>query len=323
MVPEPSLVERFRNDLDALAGPGARLGIAVSGGPDSMALLLLASAARPDRIEAATVDHALRPESRAEAELVGELCSRLGVPHSILTIEWDAIPKAQIQAEASFHRYRLLGDWAEERAIPAIATAHHLDDQCETLLMRLNRGAGVSGLSGIRAARPLTEQVTVIRPLIRWRRSELAAICDAAGVRAVDDPSNDDPRFERTRVRRLLATTDWLEPARIAQSADNLGEAEEALDWAAEQLIRERIRWDGDDILVDGRDLPAELQRRLLIAAHEFGGNTALRGPDLKRAIQTLYAGGSATLGKLKMVGEPVWRLQVAPPRRRVKTAKR
>ena len=148
-------------------------------------------------------------------------------------------------------------------------------------------------------------------------------MCDAAGVRTVDDPSNDDPRYERTRVRRLLASTDWLDPARIAQSADNLAEAEEALDWAAEQLIRERIRWDGDDILVDGRDLPAELQRRLLIAAHEFGGNTALRGPDLKRATQTLYAGGSATLGKLKMIGEPVWRLQVAPPRRRATTAKR
>ena len=99
-------------DLDALIAPGARIGIAVSGGPDSLALLLLAAAARPGRVEAATVDHALRPESRAEAEMVAAICERLGVPHAILTADWDEKPETAIQERARGERYRLLGDWA-------------------------------------------------------------------------------------------------------------------------------------------------------------------------------------------------------------------
>jgi tRNA(Ile)-lysidine synthase len=323
MIPEPALVDRFRHDLDALVEPDGRIGLAVSGGPDSMALLLLAAAARPGQVEVATVDHALRAESRAEAEMVADVCGRLGVPHVILTIKWDEVPQSQVQATASFHRYRLLGGWSKDRGIPALATGHHLDDQAETLLMRLNRGAGVTGLVGIRPSRPLEQEVIVIRPLLRWRRSELEQICAAAGLTAAADPSNDDPRFERTHARRLLGSFDWLDPTQIALSADHLSDAEDALGWIAERLVRERIKWDGDDILVDGRDLPVELQRRLLIAAHEFAGGKALRGPDLKRAILSLYAGGTATLGGLKMIGEPVWRLQAAPPRRPTRPAKR
>jgi tRNA(Ile)-lysidine synthase len=319
MVPEPALIERFRRDLDELVEADARVGIAVSGGPDSLALLLLAAAARPRLVEAATVDHALRPESRAEAEMVAGICERLRVPHNILTAEWEKLPDSQLQAAASFKRYQLLGGWARERSIPAVATAHHLDDQAETYLMRLNRGAGVTGLAGIRASRPLDEGVSVIRPLLRWRRSELKDICEQAGLSPIADPSNADPRFERTHARRLLAASDWLDPTQIAQSADHLNDADEALQSASDRLIAERIMREGEDILVDGRDLPPELQRRLLIAAHEFAGGKALRGPDLKRAIRSLYGGGTATLGGLKMIGEPVWRLQTAPPRRAVK----
>lgn len=312
----PELLDRFKDDLDALVGAGARLGVAVSGGPDSLALLLLANAARPGLVEAATVDHALRLESRGEAEMVAGFCGELGVPHKILTVEWDSVPKAQIQAGASFQRYLLLERWAESRALTALATAHHLDDQAETLLMRLNRGAGVQGLAGIRPVRQLTDALCVVRPVLGWRRSELEAVCGAARIEPVIDPSNEDDRFDRTHARRLLAASEWLEPALLARSSANLNDADEALQWMADRLVAERIRRDGNDILVDGRDLPAELQRRLLIAAHELAGNRALRGPDLKRAIMSLYAGGTATLGGIKMIGDPVWRLQVAPPRR-------
>ena len=315
MAPDPHLVDRFRGDLDALAAPGTRVGIAVSGGPDSLALLLLSAAARPGLIEAATVDHALREGSRAEAEMVAQTCGMLGIEHQILTVSWDALPESRIQAAASEQRYRLLKRWAESGNVTKLATAHHLDDQAETVLMRLNRGAGVGGLSGVRASRPLTATVDVIRPLIRWRRSELVDVCRAAQLRPVDDPSNDDMRFERTKVRRLLASSGWFDPAQIAQSADHLHDADEALEWAAGRLIAERVRREGGDILVDGRGLPAELQRRLLIAAHELAGNMALRGPDLRRAILSLCAGRTVTLGGVKMIGEPVWRLQMAPPR--------
>src|SRR5437867_3086148 len=190
---DPAILDRFARDLDALIAPGARIGIAVSGGPDSLALLLLAAGARPGQIEAATVDHALRPGSRTEAELVAELCGRLGVPHNILTARWNHIPTTAIQEKARNERYRLLGFWAEERGLGALATGHHADDQAETLLMRLNRGSGVRGLAGMRS-RSITpgNHVRLIRPLLGWRRTELRQICEDAGATPVADPSNED-----------------------------------------------------------------------------------------------------------------------------------
>src|SRR6478735_5547295 len=108
MAPEPEALDRFASDLDALIAPGARIGIAVSGGPDSLALLLLAAAARPGRVDAATVDHRLRPGSDEEAAMVASLCARLGVPHSILVADWTDSPVSNLQSEARAMRYRLL-----------------------------------------------------------------------------------------------------------------------------------------------------------------------------------------------------------------------
>src|SRR6478672_3324193 len=121
MVPEPALIERFRKDLDALIAPDARIGIAVSGGPDSLALLLLSAAARPGKIEAATVDHRLRPESAAEAELVARLCTQLEVPHAPLAAQWAGTPSSAVQERARDERYRLLGAWLTERSLVALA----------------------------------------------------------------------------------------------------------------------------------------------------------------------------------------------------------
>src|SRR6478735_1325409 len=149
MVLEPLLVERFRADLAALIDPSHRIGLAVSGGPDSMALLVLAAAARPGQVEAATVDHLLREGSHEEAEMVARVCYQLSVPHSILKARWDERPDTAIQEKARRERYRLLGFWAEERGLDALATGHHVDDQAETVLMRLARGSGVRGLAGM------------------------------------------------------------------------------------------------------------------------------------------------------------------------------
>src|SRR5947209_2767328 len=174
MVPEPPLLERFAADLDALIAPGARIGIAVSGGPDSLALLLLAGGWEQGNIEAATVDHALREGSRAEAEMVASVCARIGVRHVILTAEWDEKPVTAIQERARDERYRLLANWAKDRQLDAIATAHHLDDQAEILLIGLARGAGVRGLAGMRAVATVPgSEISLLRPLLGWRRAEL------------------------------------------------------------------------------------------------------------------------------------------------------
>ena len=194
MNPAAEAIDRFTADLDALIARDCRFGIAVSGGPDSLALLLLAAAVRPGSIEAATVDHGLRPESADEAAMVAGLCERRGVPHRTLVADWAQPPAANVQAEARAMRYRLLNEWAIERGLEAVATAHHADDQAETLLMRLARGAGVGGLGGTRARRALSEDVLLIRPLLGWRKSELVALVEDAGLTPVDDPSNRDPK---------------------------------------------------------------------------------------------------------------------------------
>jgi len=317
MTPAAAAVQRFAAGLDALVPAGERVGIAVSGGPDSLALLLLATAARRGLIEAATVDHGLRDGSRGEAEMVASLCERLGVPHRILPADWAEPPTANIQAEARTMRYRLLSEWAEERSLPALATAHHADDQAETLLMRLARGAGVRGLGGTRPRRALTGQVALVRPLLGWRKSELVSVVSAAGVEAVDDPSNRDPRHDRSRIRQALERADWADPARLAASASALRDADEALDWALAPLIAARIRRDEGALLIEPFDLPRELKRRLLAAAFAELAAPAPRGPDLMRALAALDRGETMTLSGLKLEGGEQWRLTMEPRRKR------
>lgn len=316
MIPATEAIERFAADLEVLAPAGTLIGVAVSGGPDSLALLLLAAKARPGEVEAATVDHGLRPESAAEAAMVADLCETLGVPHRILVADWIRSPTSNIQAEARAMRYRLLNDWAIERGLSAVATAHHADDQAETLLMRLARGAGVGGLGGTRKRRALSEDVMLMRPLLGWRKAELAAVVDSAGIEAVDDPANRDPKHDRSRTRAWLESSDWADPVRLAASASALRDADEALDWALASLVNSRIRHDGDTLIIEPFDLPRELKRRLLLAAFAELGAAAPRGPDLMRAMDAMEEGAAVTLSGLKLEGGSQWRLSLAPPRR-------
>jgi tRNA(Ile)-lysidine synthase len=310
----PERNTRFRADLAALAGPApAMFGVAVSGGPDSLALLLLARAAFPGRIEAATVDHGLRAESPAEAAFVLEVCTSLGIPHATLT--GPAI-EGNIQSGARALRYRLLGAWARERGLAFILTGHHQDDQAETLLMRLQRGAGLAGLAGIRP-RAGIDGLTVLRPLLGWRRAELAQIVVAAGLTPVDDSSNRDDHYDRARLRLRLADTDWLDPPAIARSAAALGEAEAALDWTVEQLIAERTDAAHAGLTFDAQGLPAELRRRALIRLLALlVPADPPRGDAVQRLLATLNAGETATLAGVKCEGGPVWRLSAELPRR-------
>jgi tRNA(Ile)-lysidine synthetase-like protein len=188
---------RFLRDFRAIAGDGKkRVGLAVSGGPDSLALLLLA-AETLDHVEAATVDHGLRPEGASEARYVSGIAKALAVRHSILKL--PPKPAGNTSAWARKQRYQVLEKWADALELDLILTAHHADDQLETMLMRLNRGAGVGGMAGIRTLRG-----RIARPLMTWRKAELVALLDAQGIEAVDDPSNHDDRYDRARLRRSL-----------------------------------------------------------------------------------------------------------------------
>jgi tRNA(Ile)-lysidine synthase len=319
MAPEPEALDRFQSDLDALIAPGARIGIAVSGGPDSLALLLLAAAARPGAVEAATVDHGLRDGSRAEAETVARICAEIGVPHAILTAGWKDAPKTAIQERARNERYRLLGFWAEERGLDAIATAHHADDQAETLLMRLSRGAGVRGLAGMRrrSVAPGTE-VALLRPLLGWRRAELEQVCANAGATPALDPSNRNERFERVRVRRALGEAEWLDPAALARSAAHLSDAQTALAWAAMEEWKANARERSGAILYRPHGTPHEILRRIAARAVRrlaIEGDPELRGRELDLLIAALTAGNQATIRGVLCSGGPEWRFTQAPPR--------
>lgn len=321
MVPERTLLDRFSTDLDALVGPGARIGVAVSGGPDSLALLLLAAAVRPGQVEAATIDHGLRPEARDEASMVADACGRLGVRHAILTARWSELPRTAIQERARHQRYLLLGYWAEERGLDTIVTAHHAEDQAETLLMRLARGAGVKGLAGMRP-RSVTPgaHVRLVRPLLGWRRSELEEVCSAAGVEAAADPSNQDEKFERVRVRRALAGLDWLDAGAVAQSAANLADADAALDWAMKEEWARSVQEKRGSIIYRPSDVPAEIVRRVVTRAIRrlaTEGDRDPRGPELTRLVATLADGGTATLRGVLCRGGAEWRFVPSPNRTR------
>ena len=282
MTPAAAEVERFARDLAALV-PSGRIGIAVSGGPDSLALLLLAYAARPGEIEAATVDHQLREGSAEEAAMVASLCEQLGIPHATLPV--TVAPGASLQAQARTARYAALAAWATERDLIAVATAHHADDQAETLLMRLARGSGLSGLAGVRASRPLADGVKLVRPLLGWRKAELEAVVAVAGLTPADDPANRDPRHDRTRAREFLGRDDWPDPRHLAASAHHLADAEEALHFATGHFA-DRLTVEGGGLTLSAADLPRELQRRLLLAAISRLGDLPPRGPDLDRTLK-------------------------------------
>lgn len=319
--PADEAVERFSRSVNKHASEDQTIGLAVSGGPDSLALLLLAAAARPGKVEAATVDHALRKGSREEADMVAELCKQLGVPHKVLTIAWEKAPTAAIQEQCRSRRYQMLGDWTTAWGIGALATAHHAEDQAETLLMRLVRGSGIRGLAAMRASRPLTGEIKLVRPLLGWTRQELADICAAAGVTPAIDPANSDPRFERVRVRQMLAKIKWLDPIGLANSASFLNQADEALRWSANQEWRKRVKEEDSIITFDPARLPREISRRILraiIMNLESEGKGEIRGAELERLLDAMAAGEKTTLRGVLCGGGEIWRFAKAPERKPV-----
>ena len=268
----------------------------------------------PVRIRAATVDHGLRPESAAEAASVAGVCASLGVPHAILAA--DEPIAGNVQSAARALRYRLLAGWAEGEAIAWLLTAHHEDDQAETLLMRLQRGAGLSGLCGIRAATRIAG-AAIARPLLGWPRAELARIVADAGIEPVDDPSNRDEGYDRARLRRRIAAAGWIDAAAFARSAGALAEADAALEWAVERLIEERLEGASGGLTFDPGGVPAELRRRALLRVLlMLAPADPPRGQAVQRLLARLDEGGTATLAGVKCTGGPVWRFTPAPPRR-------
>lgn len=275
-------------------------------------MLLLAHAALPGQIIAATVDHGLRQEAAAEAELAAGLCAELDVPHQTLRV---TLARGNLQDAARRARYAALALWASERCVAAVMTAHHADDQAETLMMRLNRGSGVAGLAGVRGCGLVPDsEIALLRPLLNWRRAELAQVLVHADVKAASDPSNADARFDRVRMRRALANAEWIDPLALAKSASHLADANAALDWTAEREWQDCVSGQVPCLRYAPR---APRAIRLRVAARiiaRLGGSP--RGGGVARLVEALEAGGSGSLGGVAAkAADGTWIFEPEPPR--------
>lgn len=255
----------------------------------------------PIRLFAATVNHGLRPESAAEADQVAEFAARLDIPHETLLWQgWDGAGNLQDQARQA--RYRLLTDWARRNDIPAVALGHTADDQAETVLMRLGRAAGVSGLSGMPYARD-NNGVTLLRPMLGITRQSLRDYLSALDESWIDDPSNHDQKFDRIKAREALTGLGALgiSAQSLARVAENLAQAREALASYTQESARRIAKVDGGDVCIDRSGferLPKEIQRRLIVGIITWiaGQGYPPRGAAVDQAVAAVGEGQTLTL---------------------------
>ena len=290
------LVGLIRDSLPA----GETIGIAVSGGGDSTALLHLALEAGL-RVKAVTVDHRLRDGSEAEAAGVAQVCTGLGVDHAVRVWEHGSDIPGNLMDAARKARLALISDWARGRGIRHVALGHTRDDQAETVLMGLARVAGVAGLSGMR--RMWSEGgVTFHRPLLGAGREELRDWLRARGLVWVDDPTNDNPRFTRIKARRVLGALSPLgiTAAGLADVAGHLAAVQEVVAASVRQAAEQHVVQVAGALRI-GEGLwaePGEVQRQVVGAAIGWlsGAAYAPRAADLARFVAAMAAGRDATL---------------------------
>ena len=345
------LIARFRTDYERLLTPAEapdhRIALAVSGGPDSMAMLALAAAAFPGRAIAATVDHGLRPESAKEVLLVAQACERVRIPHAALKIETPPGTSGNLHGWARQERYLLLKRWAIEAEAPTLCTAHHAEDQAETFLMRAARATGLSGLAAVRArnetpvslagqtraesadegwATPIESRpIVLLRPLLRWRRPELRALAEQLNLTFVDDPSNRDARFDRTRFRAWLAEAPWLDPIQIGRTAENLAALDSDLLEISEWLWKTRgLESSPYEARIDVEGLPRGVMRYLVrmgidhvLSINSMDGGNWNPSSNVEALLDALEAGSSATQANVLASAKGTsWHFRPAPPRR-------
>ncbi|QZH73761.1 MAG: tRNA lysidine(34) synthetase TilS [Erythrobacter sp.] len=280
-----------------------------------MAMLLLAQEAIPGGFEVATVDHGLRPEAKDECALVVAACAERGVPCEVLTVQVGA---GNVQAMAREARYHAIADWANAKVIETVATAHHLDDQVETFFMRLNRGSGLAGLSAIRESDVVPHPVWIIalvRPLLTFRRAELAGIIASSRVAYASDPSNEDDRYDRVRMRKALAECDWIDFQAVAKSVRLIAETDGILTAFEAEAIYRQVRWVGGETRFRPTGY-ASLDFRI-VRSLCFTDEKSVRGDAVWRLLVGLRRGeGGNVGGVLATIDGDEWVFRPEPPRR-------
>jgi tRNA(Ile)-lysidine synthase len=246
-----------------------RVAIAVSGGPDSMALVFAVSEAYPHSdIHALSVDHGMRAGSAQELESVGRvLLSLTNVKHHILTWE-DAKPETKIMEEARNARYSLMAEKCCDLNVTDLCVAHHGDDQAETVLFRLAKGSGIDGLSGMSATTQYAPDLRILRPVLTVQKSDLIAFCDARGVDYIQDPSNKNEAFSRVRLRESMNVLEGegLTVRRINTLGERSARARCALDWSADKAYESTVIVSANEIILQNIiDYPFEIVLRMVV----------------------------------------------------------
>lgn len=275
--------------------PFQHFAVAVSGGPDSMALCNLlsdwAARYRPQTvIHAITVDHKLRAESGQEAVDVGQALRRLNnVRHHILVWQHEDMPDTRLQERARAARYELLLNFMCEEGLAHIFLGHHLDDQAETFLFRLAKGSGLDGLAGMEAMREAREGLWICRPMLEFTKTDILSYCNNQGIWFVEDPSNKMDKFARVRMRAVMdnLVSEGLTAQRLGVTAERLSRARTALEVISKKVFQECLISKQDGCIVfDGHKLgekPQEiLLRVVLLGMAEFPTDKAY-GPRLER----------------------------------------
>ena len=281
----------FRDDFPSSIVPDGVLGVAVSGGGDSMGLLHMLLQAGV-RVHAATINHNLRDEAAAEAQAVADYCAVHNVPQEVLHWHWDG--QGNLQDQARRGRYGLLADWAVRNGIRDVALGHTADDNIETFLMGLSRGAGLDGLSGMRSAFEC-DGVTFRRPLLHVRRDDLRAMLVKGGISWSDDPSNDDPSYHRINVRQNMSALNavGISAEQVLMSLGNLQATRRDVNADLARGVRGHFQLDQGDLCFDADWLDTmspESRRRLLNSALQFvsGKEYPPRGAKLMRVLADL-----------------------------------
>ena len=312
--------------------PPPRLGVAVSGGGDSIALTLLmadwaAARATPVALHAVTVDHGLRPESAAEARGAKRFAHDLGLTHDTLTWSEAGASAGNLQDSARRARQRLIANWAHEQGIGHVLLDHTRDDQAETVLLRLARGSGVDGLSAM-APQRVALGITWLRPLLTLSRAALRDFLTARGADWREDPSNADTRFDRVKAREALAVLAPLgiEAAGLVRTAQRMDRARVALSGAAFELAQRITRVEAGDVLIEREGLfaaPDDLRDRVLAQALRWVASADYRPRHaaLMRVMERLRAEQAATLHGCRIMPEATGHLRVLRELRAVRDA--
>lgn len=278
------------------------IGLSVSGGGDSIALMHLAVRLYgAKKLRVLTVDHGLRAEAKDEIALVAQQAKSLGIHHTVVDWSWDGV--GNLQASARAGRWAAVRHWAATYNMREVWLGHTEDDQVETVLMRLARGSGIDGLSAM-YQKTLRDGVSIVRPLLGLSRADLREWLVANDIAWCDDPSNEDARFDRVRARQMfdqLATL-GLTRKRLLQTVDHMQAAHLSLQKAAHQYANEHVRQDAGDLLIgpDVLDLEkADAPRRVMAAAFAWVGSRTYRPrfEQLCDIVGQARKGATVTLG--------------------------